>query len=110
MRKRNIAMGLGLCLCISANGLDAPIEVRISLPPPAEVLEAVGETVQGVSDYLTAEREEHAPAQDMLYRIRNAANEPASQIGAYSSLERAVSACPPSYCVFDGSGALRYAG
>lgn len=132
MSKLKIAIGLGVCMCISANGFHEPITVQIELPPPAEVLEAVGDTVQGVSDYLTAQQSQPAdaaprqtdvpaaespapaaaqpPEQETLFRIRNAANDPRSQIGAYGSLESAVSVCPPSYCVFDGSGTLRYAG
>lgn len=124
MSKLKIAIGLGICMCISANGFHEPITVQIELPPPAEVLEAVGDTVQGISDYLTAQQppaeaasgqaEAPAPAsaaeQETLFRVRNAENDPCSQIGAYGTLERAISACPPSYCVFDGSGTLRYAG
>jgi len=43
-----------------------------------------------------------------IYRIRTAWNKPASQIGAYSSLESAKKNCKSGYSVFDANGNVVY--
>lgn len=43
-----------------------------------------------------------------LYRVRKLWNDPASQIGAYSSLENAKRACSVGYTVYDGVGRAVY--
>lgn len=45
-----------------------------------------------------------------LYRVRRAWEDAASQLGAYSSLENAVRACPAGYNVFDWDGKEVHAG
>lgn len=46
----------------------------------------------------------------VIYRIRNADCDAASQIGAYSNLDSAIQVCPAGYCVFDGQNQLIYVG
>lgn len=44
----------------------------------------------------------------VFYRIRNAAGDPASQLGAYSDPGTAIRLCPAGYCVFDSDTNLVY--
>ena len=43
-------------------------------------------------------------AERLLYRVRKSWADAAGQLGAYTSLERAIAACPEGYSVFDQTG------
>ena len=46
---------------------------------------------------------------DQLYRVRKSWNDPASQLGAFVSPDRAKNACPEGYTVYDKDGIAVYA-
>ena len=83
---------------IIANGADEPVEIRVQLPPPAKTAAAA----EAVWELAASQNEVR------LYRIRNAENEPESQIGAYTDLVTAKSCCPADFCVFDQDGTLLF--
>lgn len=51
-----------------------------------------------------------APEQKQVYRIRRSWDDAASQIGAYTDLQRAINACPAGYKVFDADGRVAASG
>ena len=117
--KFKLMIGAFGAVCIAANGLHEPVEIQVTLPPPAAVVDTAAKTVSYISDKLSdaaespqAAFEETALHSDpqTVYRIRNADNEPTSQIGAYYDLDLAKSVCPKTHCIFDSNGVLIYAG
>ena len=64
--------------------------------------------LQAAADASANHTAEAAPDTTIYYRIRNAENEAASQIGAYLDLETAISMCPAGYCIFDTNANLIY--
>ena len=56
-----------------------------------------------VTAWARVQRESGAKLQP-LYRVRKRWDDAGSQLGAYSTREAAVQACPPGYAVFDSEG------
>ncbi|MBQ8928727.1 MAG: hypothetical protein IJ055_10715 [Oscillospiraceae bacterium] len=92
------------------------VTLETTVPDPQKVLTTAGDLL-GTADaafsaaadaIAEAPTAETARTDGTVYRIRNAAGDAASQIGAYSVFETAVSQCPAGYCVFDVQGTLLY--
>ena len=89
--------------------------VRVDLENPEKAVEAAKLVRDQFEESLQAHTEQTdsaacasaAPVQS-IYRIRNAACDPASQIGAYCDYETAKSLCQTGYCVFDQNGTMLY--
>ncbi|MBP0966601.1 MAG: hypothetical protein J5722_03105 [Oscillospiraceae bacterium] len=110
-----LMLGVFGTLCIAANGMHEPVEIKITLPPPAEMISGAAEAVDYASDLIRqipAEKQAVQPdaAGQMIYRIRDPYNAPGSQLGAYYDYETAVAMCPGGYCIFDQNGSLLYTG
>ena len=92
------------------------ISVSVTLPSPAEVVDAVGK----VADELKESSDEagiHIEFSDNyqsfasidteeVYRIRPSWNDVENQIGAYKELENAIYNCPIGYYVFNDAGEI----
>lgn len=71
---------------------------------------------KGICDYLGIKNSttaqptspSNSPTTSELYRIRKSWNDSASQIGAYSSLDKAKAACKSGYYIFDSNGNVVY--
>ena len=110
----------GLSVSYSQTGDTTTVSVRMDDPERAAqaagaIISEIGDTLHTVGESAANESAAHQPAADTpaeptLYRIRNAACDPASQIGAYYNYEAAKSVCAQGYCVFDQNGTLLYAG
>lgn len=121
VKKQNLAM----CNC-SAMGTDASILIEIGfmtneyeaelLKTDAFCLECAEEAAQGVCEYFNvpyvkgnSQTSRPTPGtSNQLYRIRKSWNDASSQLGAYSSLDRAKKAWKVGYYVFDINGNVVY--
>ena len=119
--KFKLMIGTFGSLCIIANGIHEPIEIQVTLPPPARILEGVqevSESLLGQSEHNLKAEEQTVPSvpettecdEQTFFRIRDAYNSPVSQIGAYYNYEAALATCPEGFCIFDQNGTLYYTG
>ena len=105
------------CLFGSAHYNDH-ISVSVTLPSPAEVVNAVSKAAEelkessdrpGISIAFIENGQSCDPiVTEELYRVRPDWNDYGNQTGAYQNLENAISNCPAGYYVFNAAGEIVY--
>ena len=90
---------------------ETSVTVQLTMDDTEKAAQAAGQIVRGITDSIRQAQDDEASeiaapeaeivTEQVFYRVRDAACDPDSQIGAYNSFDIAKSVCTEGFCVFD---------
>lgn len=121
MKLKTAVVLVGIACVFGAAHYNDHLTVSVTLPSPAEVVDAVGKVADelkessddtGISVEFSGDSHNFASMNnenaEEVYRVRPAWDDYENQIGAYNELENAIYNCPVGYYVFNDAGEIVY--